>query len=133
MLVLVWRRQLAAPCPTRPSPFCTGTPLPVGGPIVAVVGKEVKVQLPEDVQGDAAIGGRHVVVGFPEHGVEAVQGHVLTQQPVREPVDLQQPLQLLARQRTHGCWGLTYTRLAGVYHFILPTPVMQEGAPQTTS
>lgn len=38
------------------------------------------------------------MVGLPEHGVEAVQGHVLTQQPVREPVDLQQPLQLLARE-----------------------------------
>lgn len=38
------------------------------------------------------------MVGLPEHGIEAVQGHVLTQQPVREPVDLQQPLQLLARE-----------------------------------
>lgn len=90
----------------RPSPFALrpGTPLPVGGPIVAVVGEEVEVQLPEDVEGDAAVGGRHVVIGLPEHGVEAVQGHVLTQQPVREPVDLQQPLQLLP-ERAHGRWG----------------------------
>lgn len=88
--------------PARPSPLCTGIPLPVGGPIVAVVGEEVEVQLPEDVQGDAAVGGRHVVVGLPEHGVETVQGHVLAQQPVRETVDLQQPLQLLARKRAHG-------------------------------
>lgn len=92
-----------SPAPAYPSAPRTGTPLPVGGPIVAVVGQEVKVQLPEDVQSDAAVGRRHVVVGLPEHGVEAVQGHVLAQQPVRETVDLQQPLQLLARKRTRGC------------------------------
>ena len=80
-----------------------GTPLPVGGPIVAIVGEEVEVQLPEDMQGDAAVGGGHIVIGLPEHGVEAVQGHVLAQQPVREPVDLQQPLQLLARERPRSC------------------------------
>ena len=51
---------------------CTGIPLPVRGSIIAVVGEEVKVQFPEDMQGDAAIGGRHVMVGFSEHGVEAV-------------------------------------------------------------
>lgn len=88
--------------PAHPGPLRTGTPLPVGGPVVAIVGEEVEVQLPEDVEGDAAVGGRHVVVGLPEHGVEAVQGHVLTEQPVREPVDLQQPLQLLP-ERAHGC------------------------------
>lgn len=99
---LVWRRQLAASTAT-PTLLCTETPLPVGGPIVAVVGEEVEVQLPEDVQGDAAVGGRHVVIGLPEHGIEAVQGHVLTQQPVGEPIDLQQPLQLLPRERARGC------------------------------
>ena len=46
------------------------------------------------MQGDAAIGGGHIVIGLPEHGVKTVQSHVLTQQPVREPVDLQQPFQL---------------------------------------
>lgn len=98
---LAWRRQWAAlSAPTLPSPLCRRTPLPVGGPIVAVVGEEVKVQLPEDVQGDAAIGRRHVVIGLPEHGIKAVQGHVLTQQPVCEPVDLQQPFQLLPRERS---------------------------------
>lgn len=102
----MWRGQLAAPSPhpipLRPSPLCTGISLPVGGPIVAVVREEVKVQLPEDVQGDASVGGRHIVIGFSEHGIEAVQGHVLTQQPVCEPVDLQQPLQLLPGERTRG-------------------------------
>lgn len=97
-LGLVWRRQWAAPrAPVCPAPSDRDS-LPVGGSIVAVVGEEVEVQLPEDVQGDAAVGGGHVVVGLAEHGVEAVQGHVLAQQPVREPVDLQQPLQLLARE-----------------------------------
>lgn len=105
-LSLVWRRQLAAP----QAPVCPASSnrdaLPVGGSIVAVVGEEVEVQLPEDMQGDAAIGGGHVVVGLSEHGIEAVQGHVLAQQPVCEPVDLQQPLQLLAERepqllRTH--------------------------------
>lgn len=44
----------------------------VCGSIIAVVGEKVKVQLPEDMQGDAAIGGRHVMIGFSEHGVKAV-------------------------------------------------------------
>jgi len=41
------------------------------------------------------------VVGLAEHGIEAVQGHVLTEEPVGEPVDLQQPLQLLV-EGGHG-------------------------------
>lgn len=68
---------------------------PVGGPVVAVVGQEIEVELPEDVEGDAPIGRRHVVVGLAEHGIEAVQGHVLAQQPVSQTVDFQEPLQLL--------------------------------------
>lgn len=59
-------------CPAQLSTQCTGFPLPVGGAVIAVVGEEVKVQLPEDMQGDAAIGGRHIMIGFSEHGVEAV-------------------------------------------------------------
>ena len=47
------------------------------GCIVAVVGQEVVVQLPEDVQGDPAIGGEHVVVCFAEHVVKLVEGEVL--------------------------------------------------------
>ena len=71
------------------------TDAPVGGAVVAVVGQEVEVELPEDVQCDAAVWRRHVVVGLTEHGVEAVQRQVLGQQPVGQAVDLQQPLQLL--------------------------------------
>lgn len=40
------------------------------------------------------------MVGLTEHGVKAVQGHVLGQQSVGEPVDLQQPLQLLQNGRS---------------------------------
>lgn len=72
---------------------------PVGGPVVAVVGQEVEVELPEDVQGDAPIGRGHVVVGLAEHGIEAVQGHVLAQQPVSQAVDFQEPLQLLQHKK----------------------------------
>lgn len=72
---------------------------PVGGSVVAVVGQEIKVKLPEDVERDPPVGRRDVVVGLAEHGVEAVQGHVLGQQAVGQPVDLQQPLQLLKHGR----------------------------------
>lgn len=49
--------DLITSSPTLPNGSCTGIPLPVCRSIIAVVGKEVKVQLPEDMQGDAAIGG----------------------------------------------------------------------------
>lgn len=51
----------------------TQTNTPVGGAVVAVVGQEVIIELPEDVQRYPAVGGRHVVVGLAEHGVQAVQ------------------------------------------------------------
>lgn len=49
---------------------------------------------------DPSVGGGHIVVGLAEHGVEAVQGHVLGQQAVGQSVDLQQPLQLLSGKKT---------------------------------
>ena len=103
--------------PRTPRPLCTETPLPVSGAIIAVVGEEVEVELPEDMQGDSAVGGRHIVVGLPKHGVEAVQGHVFTQQPVREPVDLQQPLQLLPEREPEAAEDL-HTRLAHQYCYL---------------
>lgn len=73
MLGAVGRQLTIIPSsPTLPNGPCTGIPLPVCGSIIAVVGKEVKVQLPEDMQGDAAIGGRYIMIGFSEHGIEAV-------------------------------------------------------------
>lgn len=69
---------------------------PIRGSVVAIVGQEVEVELPEDVEGDSSVGGGDIVVGLAEHGVEAVQGHVLGQQAVGQSVDLQQPLQLLS-------------------------------------
>lgn len=68
---------------------------PVSGSIVAVVGEEIKVELPEDVKRDPPVRGRDIMVGLTEHGIKAVQGHVLGQQSVGQPIDLQQPLQLL--------------------------------------
>lgn len=47
------------------------------------------------MQGDAPIGRGHVVVGLAEHGIEAVQSHVLAQQSVGQAIDFQEPLQLL--------------------------------------
>lgn len=70
---------------------------PVGGTVVAIIWQEVKVKLPKDVQGDAAIRCRHVVVGFPEHGIKTVQGHVFGQQPVSQSIYFQQPLKLLEK------------------------------------
>lgn len=68
---------------------------PVGGAIVAVVGQEVVVELPEDVKGDAAVGGRHVVVSFAEHGIKTVQGQELAEKLVCHAVDVQETLQFL--------------------------------------
>lgn len=81
--------------------------LPVGGSIVAVVGKKVKVELPEDVEGDAPIGCGDIVVGLPEHGIEAVQGHVLAQQPVCQAIDFQEPLELLQQMRQQHMQQIT--------------------------
>lgn len=77
--------------------------VPVGGAVVAVVGQEVIVELPEDVQRDPAVRSGDVVVGLAEHGVHAVQCEKLTQQLVGQSTDLQQTVQLLTwRERKHG-------------------------------
>lgn len=68
---------------------------PVSGTIVAIVGQEVVVELPKDVQSYTAIGSRHVVVGLAEHGVKAVQSQELTEELVRHAVDLQKTFQFL--------------------------------------
>ncbi len=73
----------------------TQTNAPVGGAVVAVVGQEVIIELPEDVQCYPAVGGRHVVVGLAEHGVQAVQSQVLTEELVRHAIDVQKTFQFL--------------------------------------
>lgn len=80
---------------------------PAGGAVVAVVGEEVVVELPEDVQGDSPVGRRHVVVGLPEHSVEAVQRQVPAQQLVGHAVDFQEAIQLLRGRgdRSEGGMG----------------------------
>lgn len=47
------------------------------------------------MQRDATVGGRHVVVGLAEHGVEAVQGQELTEELVSETVDVEKTFQFL--------------------------------------
>lgn len=78
------------------------TNTPVGGAVVAVVGQEVVVELPEDVQRDPAVRRRHVVVGLAEHGVKAVQSQVLAEQLVCHAVDVQQTLQFLQARDTQS-------------------------------
>lgn len=89
---------------------------PVSGSVVAVVGEKIKVELPEDVKRDPPVGGRHIVVGLTEHGIKAVQGHVLGQQSVGQPIDLEQPLQLLKHGDRNvlarsACWVLQHLSL----------------------
>ena len=72
---------------------------PVCGCIVAVVWQEVIVEFPEDVQCDAAIWGRDIVVGFTEHGIKVVDREVLGQEFVAQAVTLYQAIQLLWRTR----------------------------------
>lgn len=79
---------------------------PVSRAIVAVVGQEVIIKLPENVQRDATIGGGHVVVGLPEHGVEAVQGQELTKELVSETVDVEKTFQFLNRSETNTWWEI---------------------------
>jgi len=50
---------------------------PVSGSIVAVVGQEVVVKLPEHVQGGASVWSRHIVVGLAQHGIKVVEGEEL--------------------------------------------------------
>lgn len=73
----------------------TQTNVPVGGAVVAVVGQEVIIELPEDVQCYPAVGSRHVVVGLAEHGVQAVQSQELAEELVRHAVDVQKTFQFL--------------------------------------
>ena len=42
------------------------------------------------MQCDAAIGRHDVVVGFPQHGAKVGQLHVLAEEGVGQPVDLQE-------------------------------------------
>lgn len=52
------------------------------------------------MQRDAAVWSRHVVVGLTEHGVKTVQGHVLREQAMSQPVDFHQPFKLLKHTGT---------------------------------
>ena len=62
--------------------------------IVAVVGEHVRVDLVEDVDGDAAVGGGHVLVGLLEQSVEVLEDEVLGEQLVRESIEAHERVEL---------------------------------------
>ena len=64
--------------------------LPVSRSVVAVVGEEIVVEFPEDMECDASVGGGDIVIGLPEHGVHTVQRQELRQQFVGHTVDVHQ-------------------------------------------
>ena len=66
----------------------------VCGCIVAIVGQEVIVELPEHVEGDSSIWRLDAVVGLAEHLVKLVEGEVFRKQLVGESVHFDQSLQL---------------------------------------
>jgi len=63
---------------------------PVGGCVVAVVGEEVIVELPENMEGDSTVGSQYVVIGLAVHVVEFIQGEMFRKEFVRQLVDANQ-------------------------------------------
>lgn len=51
------------------------------------------------MKSDSSIRGWYIVIGFSEHGIKAVQGHVSTQKLVSHFVYLYQAIQLLEKTR----------------------------------
>lgn len=72
--------------------------VPIGGRVVAVVGEEVIVNLPEHMEGDSTIRGRHIVIGFPHHGIKIIQFYELVHQFVGQTVTLDKSFQFLQRE-----------------------------------
>ena len=62
--------------------------------IVAIVGQDVRVDLVQDVNGDAAVRRGHILIGLFEQRIERLQHQVFTQQLVRELVDAHKRVQL---------------------------------------
>ena len=56
------------------------TDSPSCGSIVAVVGKEVIVQFPKDMQCGPAVWGQHIVVGLSQLSIKVIQHQQLRQQ-----------------------------------------------------
>lgn len=51
------------------------------------------------MKSDSAVRGWNIMVGFSEHGIKAVQGHISTQKLVSHFVYLYQAIQLLQKTR----------------------------------
>ena len=60
-----------------------------GRSIVAIVGQEIVVELPEDVERHATVRRQNVVICFAPHGVEIVHGQAPTEQFMRQTVHLE--------------------------------------------
>jgi len=70
---------------------------PVSGSIVAVVWKEIVIEFPKYMKSDSSVRRWDIVIGFPEHGIKAVQGHVSAQKFVSHFVYFYQAIQLLQK------------------------------------
>lgn len=64
------------------------------GGVVTIVGEEVVVELPKDVERHPAVRGQDVVVRLSPHGVKVVDGQVFAKQLVSEAIHVQQAAQL---------------------------------------
>lgn len=73
--------------------------IPISTGVVAEVGEEVVVELPEDVQSDPAMRGGHRLVGLVEHAVPGIETHMLGQHLVSQFVDVEKHLQFLQERR----------------------------------
>ena len=71
--------------------------LPIRGSVEGIIGQEVIIEFPKQLQGDSSVRRDDVVVGFLEHGVEVVQGQVFRQQLVSQFVDFDQSIQFLKK------------------------------------
>lgn len=77
LFINVYSPKLALPCH---SPSC--------GSIVAVVGEEVIIQLPEHMQGGPPVWCKHIVVGLTQLSIKVIQHQQLRQQLVCQFVHL---------------------------------------------
>lgn len=62
--------------------------LPISGSIVAVVRKEVVIELPEHMKSYTSVRCKYIVVSFSEHGVIFIQSEELRQKFVAQFVNL---------------------------------------------
>ena len=74
----------------------------LGGSVVAEVGQEVVVELPKNVQRDAAVRRGDVVIGLAQQRLEIGEDQVLGQQTVRQSIGVQDGLQFHDARQVAG-------------------------------